>query len=592
MIAKRQQAFSSGNDQEWRKLRNKVKREIEKAKVDYHANRIRDLQKTESRKWYQQIKKVTKSGRSELRLNIPGVQDDDEKGKADAVNEMFTKVSAHVPPLNTAELPAYLPAKDPPPQLYPWEVYSELKKINPTKSGGPDKIPGKIVKEFAYELSIPLTNILNASFTEGIVPTQWKKGIVVPVPKQSPLSLDKLRPISLTSIFAKVAEGFVAGWVIDDIGDSIDMRQFGNVSGVSTNHYLVNLMHYLFSGAEVSHNVGTVVLTDFSKAFDLVDHTILIDKIIRMGVRRNIVPWICDFLHNRKQCVRFNNTLSEDLQLTAGVPQGTKLGPIGFQILINDAAANAESEYWKYVDDLTFAENNTGTMQGHLQDDLHEFSKWSSSNGLNLNAKKCQALEINFSRASPHHADLKIGSDKLEYVDQAKILGLWLQNDLKWQTQVDVMLKKAYKRLFMLRALKRFGFDQDELTVVYKSYVRPVIEYADVVWHSGLTHKQACDLERIQRRACRTILGSQFTTYTESIKQCNLERLSERRVDHCLKFAKGLVDNPRTSHLLPPTRISTHGRNLRNANKFSQPKIKTNRFKQSPIPYFVSLLNN
>ena len=222
------------------------------------------------------------------------------------------------------------------------------------------------------------------------------------------------------------------------------MRQFGNVAGVSTNHYLVNLMYYLFSGAEVSYNVGTVVLTDFSKAFDLVDHTILIDKIIRMGVRRNIVPWICDFLHNRKQCVRFNYTLSEDLQLTAGVPQGTKLGPIGFQILINDAATEAESEYWKYVDDLTFAENTTGTMQGHLQDDLHEFSKWSSSDGLNLNAKKCQALEINFSRASPHHADLKIGSDKLEYVDKAKILGLWLQNDLKWQTQVDdVMLKKA-----------------------------------------------------------------------------------------------------------------------------------------------------
>ena len=175
-------------------------------------------------------------------------------------------------------------------------------------------------------------------------------------------------------------------------------------------------------------------------------------------------------------------------------------------------------------------------------------------------------MEINFSRTSPHNADLKIGSDKLEYVDQAKILGLWLQNDLKWQTQVDVMLKKANKRLFMIRSLKRFGFDQEELTVVYKSYARPVIEYADVVWHSGLTYKQAGDLERIQRRACRTFLGHQFSTYTEAIKQCNLDRLSERRVDHCLKFARGLVDNPRTSHLLPPTRISTHGRNLRNAN--------------------------
>ena len=184
------------------------------------------------------------------------------------------------------------------------------------------------MKEFAYELSIPFTDILNASFTEVVVPSQWKKGYCCVCPKTNPPSLDKLRPISLTSISAKVAEGLVAGWVIDDIGDSIDLRQFGNVAGLSTNHYLVNLIHYLLKGAEVSHNIGTVVLTDFSKAFDLVDHTILIDKIIRMGVRRNIVPWICDFFYHRKQCVRFNNTLSEDLQLTAGVPQGTKLGPI------------------------------------------------------------------------------------------------------------------------------------------------------------------------------------------------------------------------------------------------------------------------
>ena len=146
------------------------------------------------------------------------------------------------------------------------------------------------------------------------------------------------------------------GWVIDDIGHVIDKRQFGNVAGVSTNHYLVNLIHYLHIGAEESRNTGRVVLTDFSKAFDLVDHTILIHKIILMGVRKNIIPWICDFLHNRQQCVRFNNVLSQDIQLTAGVPQGTKLGPIGFQILINDAASDAECEYWKYVDDLIFTD--------------------------------------------------------------------------------------------------------------------------------------------------------------------------------------------------------------------------------------------
>ena len=100
---------------------------------------------------------------------------------------------------------------------------------------------------------------------------------------------------------------------------------------MSTNHYLTNLVHYIHLGAEKGGNVGTVVLTDFSKAFDLVNHTILISKIIDLGVLRNIVPWICDFLHNRQQCVRFNKTLSNYLPLNVGVPQGTKLGPIGIQ---------------------------------------------------------------------------------------------------------------------------------------------------------------------------------------------------------------------------------------------------------------------
>ena len=368
-------------------------------------------------------------------------------------------------------------------------------------------IPAKIIKEFAYELSVPLTDILNSSFAEGKVPTQWKNGIVVPIPKQSPPSLDKLRPVSLTSIFAKIAEGFVSRWVIDDLHHVIDHRQFGNVPGVSTNHYLTNLVHYLHLGAEKGRNVGTVVLTDFSKAFDLVNHTILISKIIDLGVRRNIVPWFCDFLHNRQQCVRFNKTLSNYLPLNAGLPQGTKLGPIGFQVLINDAAQDAKVEYWKYVDDLTFAKNKAHDDQGNLQDDLDDFVDWTKSSGLKLNPKKCQALEVNFTKTAPHQADIRIGSDKLPYVDKAKILGVWLQNDLKWQSQIDDMLKKANRRLFMLRSLKRFGFDQEELEVVYKCYVRPVLEYGDVVWHSGLCTKQTADLERIQRRACRTILG-------------------------------------------------------------------------------------
>ncbi|XP_072050129.1 uncharacterized protein [Amphiura filiformis] len=354
LIVERQNAFQSGNVSEWRKLRNLVKREVEKAKISYHANRVRHLQKAEPRKWYQELKKITNSTKKDLKLNIPGIDDKDGVGKANSINDMFANVSAHVPPLDFNELPAYLPSKEPPPHLYPWVVYNELKKINPNKSSGPDGVPAKLIKEFAYD-------------------------------------------------------------------------------------------------------VGTVVLTDFSKAFDLVNHTVLINKIIQMGVRRNIIPWICDFLHHRQQCVRYNSDLSNYVFLNGGVPQGTKFGPIGFQIIINNAAIGSHSQYWKYVDDLTFAENRKIGEKGGLQDDLNDFSEWARINQLKLNPSKCQALEICFNKSAPLHADLMIGSKKLSYVNKAKVLGVYLQNDLKWESQIENMTKKANQRLFMLRSLKNLA---------------------------------------------------------------------------------------------------------------------------------------
>ena len=163
----------------------------------------------------------------------------------------------------------------------------------------------------------------------------------------------------------------------------------------------------------------------------------LTDKIIEMGVNRNIIPWVCDFLDHRQQCVRYNcDDLSvSDLYvfLSAGGPQDTiKFGPIGFQIIINNAANNAKSQYWKYVDDLTFAKNRKiFQYKKKLQKDLNEFSDWAKDNQLKSNPSKCQALEVCFKNGAPLHADIMIGTEKLPYVNKAKVLGLWLQCDLK-----------------------------------------------------------------------------------------------------------------------------------------------------------------
>jgi hypothetical protein len=344
---------------------------------------------------------------------------------------------------------------------------------------------------------------------------------------------------------------------------------------------------------ELKINGGTVVLTDFSKAFDMVNHRLLIEKFIQIGVRRSIVPWLCSFVSNRVQCVRYNATLSDFRPLSAGLPQGTKLGPIGFQVIINDAVQSDTGPIscWKYVDDLTIAENRPYLNSSQMQVTLDSFSRWTENNSLSLNPTKCQALQVCFKTVVPPPTELKINGSSLSFVNHSKILGVWLQHDLCWDKNVSEMISKTNRRLYMLKMLKRFGFKKDELITVYKGYVRPLLEYADVVWHSSLTMKQAKSIEQIQRRACRIVLGHNFKSYDNALTDCRIESLATRRTDHCLKFAEGLANTERTKDLVPPRRLKNHPRMCSHTQTIPQLRFRTTRFKNSPVPYFIELLN-
>ena len=161
---------------------------------------------------------------------------------------------------------------------------------------------------------------------EGAVPPQWKRAVVVPIPKEKPARWNKLRPVSLTDHFAKVAEGFRAKWLLKDIDSKhhgkIDPNRYGNRKEVSTTHYFLKLMDTLHMNAKKPGLLSNVVITDFSKAFNLVDHNILMKKFINMGVRPSVVTWIASFLDGREQCVRYRGYTSDWKRLNGGVPQG------------------------------------------------------------------------------------------------------------------------------------------------------------------------------------------------------------------------------------------------------------------------------
>ena len=194
---------------------------------------------------------------------------------------------------------------------------------------------------------------------------------------------------------------------------------------------------------------------------------------------------------------------------------------------------------------------------------------------------------------NPHTpVKLMIGSTFLSYVSHAKILGIFIQNYLKWNTQVEHICKSANRRLFMLRKLKQFGLNQTELSTIFSGYIRPLLEYCDTIWHSSLTASQSSMIERIQKRACRIILGKYYISYSSALNTCNLEPLATRREKHCLKFARSLAKSQRTSTLLPPSRKEAHGRCLRNDGKLTKLRSRTQRFSNSPLPYYIDLLNS
>ena len=238
-------------------------------------------------------------------------------------------------------------------------VFQKLSTLSPYKAHGADRIPNWILKENADLISQPVSDILNCSYRKCRLPQSWKEANVVPVPKQKPVKdVNKhLRPISLTPVLSKIAEDFVVKEFIKPaVTAKTDNNQYGTVPKSSTTQALVSMVHVWSKHTDGNGATVRVVLFDFRKTFDLIDHAILAKKLENLDLPPGIVSWVIDFLKNRKQRVKLSqDCFSEWGAVPAGVPQGTKLGLCLFLVMIDDINAD-RLDLWKFVDDTTMAE--------------------------------------------------------------------------------------------------------------------------------------------------------------------------------------------------------------------------------------------
>ena len=210
------------------------------------------------------------------------------------------------------------------------------------------------------------------------------------------------RPISLTSCLEKVLEDFVVRWIMFDVQNLIDTQQFGCLRGSSTAYSLLDMIYNWLSHLDSPGRHIRLLFLDYSKAFDRIGYNFLINKLINIGVRCCLISWVISFLSNRRQCVKLGNTTSDWLPSTAGVPQGTRLGPILFLIMISDLKLSSPMDTcsWKFIDDVSSAEYLSKNSDSHMQDHLDEVKAWSDNNLMKLNPKKCRDADLFLQRTS------------------------------------------------------------------------------------------------------------------------------------------------------------------------------------------------
>ena len=227
------------------------------------------------------------------------------------------------------------------------------------------------------------------------------------------------------------------------------------------------------------------------------------------------------------------------------------------------------------------------------QTDMNSLSTWCHTNSITPKPQKCKVMQISFLRNDPPPPAISINNTELELVSSLRLLGVTIQSNLKWDSQVHNMISCASRRLYILCRLKRNGVAVTDLVHIYTMYIRPLLEFAAPVWNSSLTMDQSTNIERVQRRALNMIMYPERLHYEDLLEILQIPSLSNRRIDIVTSFAKSLLSSERHRNMLPPSRRDLlPDRTLRNAHHLHIPKARTTRYQQSPIPNFVKLLNS
>jgi hypothetical protein len=440
-----------------------------------------------------------------------------------------------------------------------------------------------VIKYCRREISGPLANIFNEAFKSGIFPTRWKSANVVPVLKKGDRhKVSNYRPISLLSVISKVFEGLVHKRIYSHFVHCLAPEQHGFVKRRSTVTNLAVYTNFIAKSLDQKTQIDAIY-TDFSCAFDSVDHVLLLHKLKAYGITGNLHRMLESYLCNRSQTVTINAESSSTVRVTSGVPQGSILGPLLFVMFINDLpSCFKHSQALLYADDLKlFSPISSVSDCKLLQTDIDSLSNWCSVWKLKLNVPKCNVLTFTNKKHNVLYSYKLYGSD-LTRVSFIKDLGVVISSNLSFKKHVSYIVPKAYKLLGFIKRNCLSDFKEVTLRNLYTTLARPQIEYATVIWNPNGAHKgNTASVENVQRRFVKNIcfkrnLKYHRVDYHDLCLSLNLNTLETRRHIFDVVFLYKIVHSFYDTDLLSSVNFRVPLRNTRNQDLFLIPKTRTN----------------
>ena len=468
------------------------------SKRDRKQNTVNEL-KTKSQK--NDLKGVWKT--IKIASNLPTInsnKNSNDNLDAEVMNKFFTTVGKSIqdslPTCNDRNsFIEYMPEND------SWNGIDEFNEVTeesileyissiPNDKSINDEVPVKIYKHIMPSIIAPLTHIVNMSLTTGVMPTACKNALLTPVFKGEGSKDDpsNYRPISILPLLGKCIEYFVNLNIMEYVTDNniLTDRQFGFRKDNSTTYLMLELLDKIYSSKEKGKRPAVLFL-DIKKAFDSVDHEILIEKLKYYGVSGKVLEWFKSYLENRYQSTKIGKHISIALLILWGIPQGSILGPILFSIFINDIVAICKNSVpFLFADDgALYFENVDRDKYSNVKNEIKQMTSWLTVNKLSLNADKTKIMIFDKKEKSD---SIKIETEnqcmivKEEKVRRKKYLGLVLDHKLSFVEHIDYIKKKIAKRIGAMYKSKNL------LPLKYRkmfanSLMLPYFDYLDNIWN-------------------------------------------------------------------------------------------------------------